>query len=293
MNKLDALITMASWEDRFRLGAVAHIDERRPLRVIMFHFGEPYASWTADNRAAVRRQCEQADVTLDEVRLAVDEPAVNWTKVAESVQRGIQSQSAVEVDLTTMPRELIWWVFRQCEFQGGTVEYIYHRPGTYGEWLSRDPQRPRLVYRMSGIASLARKTALVMLAGYDVERCQQLINFFEPSLALIGLQKDSVDPKNPEQMQRHKDRFKDSGNVSFFETDAYAGDRGRSNIDNAINNMRASHNVVLSSLGPKLSAVALYQMQRDDPSLALAYAPSKEFSRDYSTGIGEAITGKL
>ena len=126
-----------------------------------------------------------------------------------------------------------------------------------------------------------------------MERTQQLITFYEPSVALIGLQKDSVDPMNAEQMKRHREKFGENSRVRFFETDAYADDQGQRDIEGAISEVREAHNVILSSLGPKLSAVAMYRMQRTDPRLALAYAPSKEFSRDYSIGIGEMLEGTL
>jgi hypothetical protein len=293
MSRPLALITMASWEDRFRLGFSQELRRNGATRVIMFHFGAPYASWTAANRDSVRQECSAINVGLDAIELSIDEAASNWSKVAVAVSANVQQGSRTVVDLSTMPREIIWWVFWHCERLKVDVEYVYHRPASYGDWLSREPQRPRLIYRMSGIASLRRKTALVATAGYDVERCQQLMNVFEPSIALIGLQGRSLDPQNPDQMRRYRERFKDSGNVSFFETDAYAVDHGRSTIECAIAQVRLSHNVILSSLGPKLSAVALYRIQRDDPSLALAYAPSKEFSQEYSKGIGGVITGHL
>src|SRR5262249_23552135 len=125
------------------------------------------------------------------------------------------------------------------------------------------------------------------------ERTQQLINYFEPSLTLIGLQRNSVDSMNQIHMQLHKDRFINDNGVQFFETDAYSMDHGQSTIEAAVADLRMTHNVILKSLGPKLSAVALYRMHLADPSPSLAYAPSKEFSKDYSSGIGATLGGKL
>ncbi len=293
MTRVDALITMASWEDRFLLGTERLIASRCPAHVIMYYFGEPYASWTIQSRRAVRQKCEQAGIGFDELQLDVDDPAKNWGSIAEKTTKCVAHGSAVLVDLSTMPREMIWWTFWLCDLQGAIVHYVYHRPEAYGEWLSRDPQCPRLVYRMSGLANLGRRTALVILAGYDVERCQQLINFFEPSVTRIGLQQNSVDPMNSDQMAQHREGFPDSTSVSFFDTNAYGADHGESAITSAIADVCQTHNVILSSLGPKLSAVALYRMQRGDPALALAYAPSKEFNEDYSRGIGEGLDGYL
>ena len=48
---------------------------------------------------------------------------------------------------------------------------------------------------------------------------------------------------------------------------------------------------VMSSLGPKLTSVALYQIHRQYPQIALVYAPSGEYNPNYSKGIGDTITG--
>ena len=70
-------------------------------------------------------------------------------------------------------------------------------------------------------------------------------------------------------------------------------DHGQAVILEQIRPYLDSHNIVMSSLGPKLSAVALYRIQREHPQIGLAYAPSREFNKDYSSGISDAITGIL
>ena len=49
----------------------------------------------------------------------------------------------------------------------------------------------------------------------------------------------------------------------------------------------------MTSLGPKLSAIALYLLHRKYAGTSLVYAPSNEFNKDYSNGLGEAVTGML
>jgi hypothetical protein len=55
-----------------------------------------------------------------------------------------------------MPRENIWTLFFWLlDMQKARTQYVYHRALGYGDWLSRDPQRPRLVYKLSGLARLS------------------------------------------------------------------------------------------------------------------------------------------
>jgi hypothetical protein len=64
-------------------------------------------------------------------------------------------------------------------------------------------------------------------------------------------------------------------------------------MDEAVFAALSDYNVVGTSLGPKVSALALYQLARKYKEIALAYAPSREFNPQYSSGIGEMLEGVL
>ena len=181
--------------------------------------------------------------------------------------------------------------FKTLDLRKSCIQYVYHRPESYGEWLSRDPEKPRLVYKMSGFARLGARTVLLVLAGYDTDRTQQLITFFEPAVTLLGLQKQNQDKANSERMQRLRERFDRDDSTKLFELDAFAPDHGQLVIESQMKEFLESHNIIMSSLGPKLSAVSLYRIYRKHTEIGLAYAPSCEFNRSYSKGMGEAIEG--
>jgi hypothetical protein len=49
------------------------------------------------------------------------------------------------VDITTMPRKVIYWAFSFLRSAAANIHYVYYRPAGYApEWLSRDTDRPRL-----------------------------------------------------------------------------------------------------------------------------------------------------
>jgi hypothetical protein len=264
-----------------------------PSRVIMYHL-DGYNEWTAESRGRVATLCENAGATCGAHELSVDDPAANWDTIARTTAAVGAAGGEVVIDLTTMPREIIWTVLWFCQYNGGKIAYVYHRPDHYSrEWLSKDPQKPRLVYKLSGSPRLGLKTALVVLAGYDVERAVQLMAHFEPSLMLLGLQTTKGDSDNERRMGAHADRFSGNASVRLFAVDAYAADHGEKAIWEAVVPHVQAHNVIMSSLGPKPSAIALYRLHRANPSLGLAYAPSREFNREYSQGIADAIQGAL
>lgn len=288
----DILISVASWEDRFRLGCERLVEAKRYSRALVY-FSDEYADWTKDSRAAVQQLCGSRGIAYSEALLYASDTSRTWRETLESSVGQLPEGSSAIVDLSTMPREIIWQTFWFLQYRKCKVSYVYHRPGKYGEWLSRDPDKPRLVYKMSGISRIGARTALLVLAGYDVDRVRHLVDTFEPEITLLGLQIDSIAPENKERMKAQSEAFSDNKAVRQFWLDAYSSDHGFEAVLSEVARVSKTHNVIMASMGPKLSAVSLYQLHRQDDTLGLVYLPSREFNREYSSGIGESIYGSL
>lgn len=293
MQACDLLITCASWEERFGIGLAHDLESYRPAGVFMFYLDQ-YEEWSAEARINVSAMCAERQITLRQRRLNWDQPATNWRALRECLLASDLKATRVVVDLTTMPREVIWAILWLLEYRAASIHYVYHRPQSYNsDWLSRDPGKPRLVYKMGGVARLGARTALVSLAGFDRERTGQLIQHFEPSVTLLGLQHSDGDAQNDARMRAHADYVKQFRSAETFAVNAYAADHGQAAIERAIEKHLNSHNLILSSLGPKLSAVALYRIHRRFPDVGLAYAPSREYNQAYSAGLQTSYDGAL
>jgi hypothetical protein len=286
------LITVASWEDRFAEGT-ARILADHSIRSAHVFCVDKFSAWSLESRKRVADATDERGVIYDEVELPSDSPVQAWTDAIVPTVNKIANNACVLVDVSTMPREVIWQVFWLLSRKNCSVRYVYHRPGGYGDWLSRDPGKPRLAYKMSGLSKLNDRTALVVLAGYDVDRVQHLVATYEPSITLLGLQKDSVDPQNADRMTQQRKAFEKDPTVHVFEIDAYSADHGEKSIREAIMANTNEQNLILTSMGPKLSAIALFKMHWGDESLGLVYLPANEFNKDYSHGIGDSVYGEL
>lgn len=293
MNDLDLSVVCASWEDRFRLGFIKHLASRQPRRVLMYSY-DGSLEWTAANRDLVTRECAAVGIAVEERQLSASDYAANWNLVREDIARLLPRGGRIHVDISTMPRELIWTMFWLSQVQLAKVEYTYNAPQQYNsEWLSRDPARPRLIFKLSGIARLEARTLLVVVTGYDQKRTAELIRFYEPERALIGLQLGDVNLGNVQQMEKQRAAFSRQAGVSVFDIDAFSADRGEETLRKNIEPYLKTHNIVISSLGPKLSAVAVYRLHRKFPEIGIAYAPSREFNREYSSGLGRTYEGAV
>ena len=292
MHEIHRLITVASWEQRFLLGTMATLEKHPTIsRIDMFYYKD-YTIWSHFNRARVVDICKDKNILLTTHELSFDHPALNW-RILELVVNDNEQEGHI-IDITTMPRDTIWAIFYFLQERVVYASYVYYKPETYNtDWLSRDPGRPRLAFRMSGIASLGAPTLLLIATGFDVERTEQLINYFEPKKIILGMQQGNQFENIKLNLQRHEQVLSTHNDVITLKVDSYSDDHGYSVYESALRENSAGFNVVLSSLGPKPSSVALYRLAMLNPEMALVYAPSNQFNQDYSHGLGEAFEGTL
>jgi hypothetical protein len=292
MPNIEAVVAVAGWEERFVKGLRLDMESSSPVQLIVFAF-EEYLSQTDDARAEVMELAKAKGIRHREL-LVKREPIGLWRSVRDAFADREWAQRSVLVDITTMPREVIWWTFSSLRSVESEVGYVYHRPESYpSTWVTRDTDQPRLVYQHSGVSEFGRYTCLLLVSGFDTDRAAQLIQFFEPRSVIIGLQVGSQYENQAKNVSLARGLLDRTPNVRFFDMDAYSSDHGLAAMEAAIVGQLGHYNIVAASLGPKPSAVALYRLHCKHPEIALTYAPSRQFNMKYSEGIGEAVRGEL
>jgi len=291
MNKW--MITVASWEYRFLGGFQKSVDKFQPDSVLLYFYRE-YATWSAPNRSKVLSLCNKKGIKLEQYELSFTDHPGSWRVLFNTIA-GLQfNEQRVLVDITTMPRETIWTIFDLLESRSIKVQYVYNEPSKYNnKWLTRDPGEPRLVYKLSGEVKMGMPTKILILTGYDVDRIRHLIQFFEPQCVFLGLQTGDQLSNQLMNVKKTKEAFSREQNYKWFDVNAYENDRGFKTIKKELSQHLKGSNIVLSSLGPKLSAIALYNLHKLYPQTCLTYTPSNEFNRRYSSGLGRSHEGFL
>jgi len=282
MSKL--LITVGSWEERFKLGYDRIIKKFDISDVLLFSFKE-YAKRNEDNLEHARQIKDYVHVVL-----SFGDPRDSWLKVVEAIT-GYDDKNIV-FDMTTSPREVIWTVFNQIEERADTIECIYNKPKEYGDWISRNPEKPRIVYKLGGELQLGWPTKLLIMSGYDKERIIQLIDTFEPKETILGCH-NGVSHGNQERIVTAEKIKSYEPDVHDFIFDAYGEDCGYETIVRETESLFKESNVIMASLGPKITSIPLYVIHKKFLNSSLVYTPSKEFNQDYSSGIGESVTINL
>jgi hypothetical protein len=277
-----ALVTNASWEPRFLDSVAATLNGDRPNRVYVLYSAK-YQEWTFDARRAARALAQSAGSRFSQIKLDFESPAALWGGVAHTVQRlhrdGVQR---FVVDGTTMPREVTWYLLHACAELRIDVRYVYVPVGEYGAWLSKESLRPRLVLKRSGVLLPDRPTAVVAISGYDIGRLNQMLLYFEPRKICIARQ---VGDRYQNNLRNTPNLSEFTRHAEFFDFDGYdLGGNSYQVLKNAVLPLLNEYNVLLASLGPKLSSITAFQVTAAHPDVALVYIPSETYNREYSKG---------
>ena len=281
----DAVVTVASWEPRFLLG-LQRILAGNSVSRIRAYFVQEYADRTRDTRDRLRRiATESGTLKIMERGLAFDEPTETWNILREDLGKNGEAGKVVLVDLTTMPREIIWSTLFWLEASGTETHYVYNRPTEYGSgWLAKDPDEARLVYKLAGVQEVGKPTALVAVTGFDENRCRQAVEFYEPARVLLAAPSGEQYENN---VRNFGPAFATGGTpIEHAEIDAFAGDHGYEALREPVGKLVQRYNVILCSFGPKPTAIALYRLQREFAQCALAYIGCKEYNMAYLDGVG-------
>ena len=289
------VLTTVSWEDRFLMGLENLIVEESPESVMLFRY-DVRTDWTRERMEDAVGLCRRHGCRVREVSLSYSDSGATWRALRDEVRSISASKHQVVVDISTMARETMWNVMLLLSENGVGGRYMYSRPESYGDWISRDPGRPRLALKLGGEMMFGKRTMLLIVTGFDCERTSQLVRTFDPVVVRLAMQKGSEFGNATRNRKAHEDYFGVEGkwrDVGMVDVDAYEGDHGFERIRTIVEDYSGRYNVLMASLGPKPSAVALYRVQRSLPAAALVYSPANEYSQGYSTGVGRVIVGRL
>jgi hypothetical protein len=270
------LIIFPSWEERSTLGFQRDIEQYQNLdKIFLFRFkNSEHPNETDKSISEIKHICSNKDIILDDVIIPNAE-VEKWRKLEEFTKE-LDVNDNIFIDITTMPRSIIWTLFFFFKQKYGQVTVIYHKPESYSDtWLSKDPDIPQLLFKHSGIIEFGKPTTLFVLAGYDEDRVIQLINYYEPQNVIVG------------ECNRRESCKYGIAKPEIFDIDEYDTTWGYDIIETKIKNILETSNLIIASLGPKTGAISVYQCFMKYPQIALAYVPCKEFNINYCKGIGE------
>lgn len=292
---MNILMIYPSWEERSALGFKKDIESTCFDKIIIFENAVPVNSEKiAVVIAEITKRCDDSGITYDRISLDFNS-ASSWGKMKD-LMASINYDDSVKLDVCTMSRNLMWALLFFLKEKVASVDIVYHQPYKYSnEWLSRDAELPRLLFKHSGIVSIDKQTLLVIITGFDLERTKQLVYFYNPSRVILLIQKPNrLDENARNSSILHANECLKMGvRTDVVEIDCYGKDWGYNIIDEVVSENLKNYNIVVSSLGPKLSAVSVYKTYLKHPEIALTYIPCREYNVNYCEGIGNSFDGSI
>jgi len=293
------LITFASWEPRFLLGAKRLIERKTPIELpvgnVIIFYSKGLETWTCGTRKQASDLWEKNGVSVKQVEVSYEEPVKSWKKIRAEINGVCKNGARVIVDISTMPRNTIFTIFQLLEAYGHTVVSVYNQPDKYKLPLCEDPERPYLIFKMSGEFDVAKQgTVLIVTLGFNPERLSTLIRYYEPVLTLVGLQEGEQFENQLRTVKVYSEMFGAQSNVDCFDIDVYAEGRGYETLTEVVTEYKSGYNILMSSLGPKPSVVSMYRVYKaGNKDVGFCYVPMKTYNIKYSKGIGETLVDLL
>lgn len=290
--KIDTLITVLGWEDRFNLGIDIILEKHEIKHLILISFAD-YDSMTGmkDSKAYIHKLATENNIEIQEVELKYSDSIQNW-RLLNTHFENKKFDGEVLINITTFPRETIWTLLFFLKNKLNHINYIYFKPNKYDKtWLTKNHKTPRLLFKHSGVFELDQELILFVITGYDLSRLNSLIDYYEPRKIIVFCQKG----KQFDNMTRNNGVIR-CNTVEFekIEFDSYNINEASKILNENIQKHKDS-NIIIASQGPKLSALSTYKNYLlSESRIALAYVPARDFNNEYSTGIDpNYISGQL
>jgi hypothetical protein len=283
------LITCAGWEERFLEGFRNNFDKNTINKVIIFSINE-FQEKTSSNTLEIKKIVGEDNYHFIDLQLLDD--VDTWRKIEALFNELAISDKSLCIDISTMPRFLIWFLMHFANNHKNNVEYVYFKPERYDtcEWLTSDAEPPRLIFKHSGVCLPDQPTILVIQTGFDIERVNQLIYTYEPEKVYLGAQTGEQFNNALNNLKRHKEQLQYQ-EIEYFEINAFDGDFGYKSMEKIVQSNKYTRNIILASLGPKPTSLAMFKLNEVYPEIGLTYVLVKNYNDCYSHGTN--LTGLI
>lgn len=289
----EVFICCASFEQRC-LSIAQKVDASVIERAIICSFDDKCPS-VENNRNSL---CDFFGEKGTVVTLKKDSPLENYDKLYD-VLKSLEGLKTI-IDISTFTREMFlicFQLFKQLEFNREQIRICYNPSSVYSNitnsddfdkmWLSKGVNEIRSILGFSGSPSAIKKNLLIVLAGFETERAQILIDNFEPAVLYLG--KVPADFSNSVELSKINDV-----NVSrllaaypdAFQFEFSCVDLGLTidQITEIIEQNQEQYNIIISPMNNKVSTLAVASIAFKYPDIQICYASANMYNiSEYSS----------
>lgn len=237
-----------------------------------------------------------------EVSFDKDSPLAIYDTFHDAIRQ--RNPKSILFDISTFTRESILialMLFRQESFCDIKVTFGYVLADRYSWdnkdineiWLSKGVSEIRTVLGYAGTYSSLKKTLLIVLVGFEMERANILISNFEADKLYLG----SVPPKesfSEELSKINKDNFRRLvslvGVCKTFEFSCRDLQQTQSVLKQIVEDNQDNYNIIISPMNNKISTLAVANVAFEYPDVQICYASTNQYNTEaYSLPTNEVV----
>ncbi|MCP9493376.1 MAG: hypothetical protein MSG64_02865 [Pyrinomonadaceae bacterium MAG19_C2-C3] len=284
--QIDLLICSASYEERCKVVA----DAVSPLSVKKVLVCENHDLIEVVGSNSQYLQQRFASVAQS-VQFHSNKPLQIADALSSSLDAAINcTTKKVIVDITTFTREgllILLGLLRSKASSKITVNLIYVAAADYSigdtgkhKWLSTGVESIRSVLGYSGNLTPSRKTHLIVLAGFEHKRAEEVIKNYEASIVSVGFgsEKESISAEHHKTNRVfYQEIIASYININEFDFSLIDPLSTKESIEKQINK-HPDFNVVIAPLNNKISTLGVAYVAFDNPNVQLCYAQPNRYN---------------
>lgn len=221
------------------------------------------------------------------VTSSIDNPIKLIMDIDKLIRDGFPENQNINItlDMTTFPRSELLTILYYLRHHSKVnyIRILYTSPIQYGSWLTEGYRYTSTPSFFEGPITFERKTALIILTGFELTRAISMIDDVEPSYLILGNANPGTAPEFRDKSQEIVNNLKLTRRITTEILDVPANNPYlcKNFISNFIDMNSKDYSFFVAPMGPKLGVLGTY----------LAYEERQNFRVLYSVPLAYNIQG--
>lgn len=278
--KDELFISCVSYEQR-SVGVLGRLDKGYRAHIGLFVVNEEFLEFrnVKANMKRIKRILRRSphfDHRRD-VLSSIDNPVKVIMEIDKTLKNRLGDRSRIDVtfDMTTFPRcELLAILYYIRHLSAvDTIRVLYISPDRYGIWLSEGYRHSIIPPFFEGPPTFGKRTALLILTGFEYERAVSLIDDLEPSAVILGKPSPGTAEDFKDGSSEIIKKLARTRRVTKIIHDVPGNDPFlcKNAVRGIIESKSSLYDFFVAPLGTKLEALGVYLAYEENPDFRIVY----------------------
>jgi hypothetical protein len=276
----DLFISCISYEPRTR-GIFKKLDKSYKADTGLFITNEQFEKFSKvrENKKEIKNILERRAFfnNLNNLSSSIDNPIKIIIEIDKIIKNRLADKQRITItfDITTFPRgELLTIIYYLRHLTIiDTIRILYISPKRYGDWLSEGYRYSMIPPFFEGPPTFEKKTAILILAGFEYDRVVSLIDDVEPSALILGRPHPGTSKEFRDADEDIITKLKRTRRFTKEIYDIPANDPFlcRDSLKEIIQKNSQSYDFFVVPMGPKIEVLGTYLAYEENPNFRIIY----------------------